>query len=122
MAEGTSKEEAIKLIYAAAPDAEKQLAVLKSARELNHPNLVRVFEVGRYEIDGRQLLYVVQEYAEENLSQVLPERALTPEEVREMLPPILDALQYLHGKGFAHGHLQPSNMARGRRVLTILQK
>jgi TonB family protein len=110
MAEGTSKEEAIKLIYAAAPDAEKQLAVLKSARELNHPNLVRVFEVGRYEIDGRQLLYVVQEYAEENLSQVLPERALTPEEVREMLPPILDALQYLHGKGFAHGHLQPSNV------------
>jgi TonB family protein len=107
---GKSKEAAIKLMYAAATDAEKQLAVLKSARELNHPNLIRIFEVGRCEIDGRQLLYVVQEYAEENLSQVLPERALTPEEVREMLPPILDALQYLHGKGFAHGHLQPSNI------------
>jgi TonB family protein len=110
MAGGKSEEAAIKLMYAAATDAEKQLAVLKSARELNHPNLIRVFEVGRSEIDGRQLLYVVQEYAEENLSQVLPERALTPEEVREMLPPILDALQYLHGKGFAHGHLQPSNI------------
>ena len=110
MAGGKSKEAAIKLMYAAATDAEKQLAVLKSARELNHPNLIRIFEVGRCEIDGRQLLYVVQEYAEENLSQVLPERALTPEEVREMLPPILDALQYLHGKGFAHGHLQPSNI------------
>jgi serine/threonine-protein kinase len=110
MAGGKSKEAAIKLMYAAASDAEKQLAVLKSARELNHPNLIRVFEVGRCEIAGRQLLYVVQEYAEENLSQVLPERALTPEEVREMLPPILDALQYLHGKGFAHGHLQPSNI------------
>jgi TonB family protein len=107
---GKSKEAAIKLMYAAVTDAEKQLAVLRSARELNHPNLIRVFEVGRNEIDGRQLLYVVQEYAEENLSQVLPERALTPEEVREMLPPILDALQYLHGKGFAHGHLQPSNI------------
>jgi TonB family protein len=110
MAGGKTQEAAIKLMYAAASDAEKQLAVLKSARELNHPNLIRVFEVGRCEIAGRQLLYVVQEYAEENLSQVLPERALTPEEVREMLPPILDALQYLHGKGFAHGHLQPSNI------------
>jgi len=110
MAGGKSKEAAIKLIYAPATDAEKQLAVLKSARELDHPNLIRIFEVGRCEIAGRQLLYVVQEYAEENLSQVLPERALTPEEVREMLPPILDALQYLHGKGFAHGHLQPSNI------------
>ena len=27
-----------------------------------------------------------------------------------MLDPILDALSYLHGRGFAHGHLKPSNI------------
>jgi TonB family protein len=110
ISQGESKEAAIKLIYAGATDADKQLLLWTSARELSHPNLIHVFEAGRSEIDGMQLLYVVEEYAEENLSQVLPERALTPEEVREMLPPILGALQYLHGKGFAHGHVQPSNV------------
>ncbi|MGB7333383.1 MAG: TonB family protein [Terriglobales bacterium] len=117
VAGGDSKEAAIKLVYAGTTDAEKQILLWTSARELNHPNLIRVFEAGRCEIDGMQLLYIVQEYAEENLAQVLPERALTPEEAREMLPPILGALQYLHGKGFVHGHIQPSNiLAIGNEV------
>jgi TonB family protein len=50
------------------------------------------------------------ECADENLSQFLPDRALTAAEVREMLKPTLDALQYLHEKGFVHGHLKPSNV------------
>jgi len=59
----------------------------------------------------------VTEYADENLSQVLSDRALTPEEAREMLDPVADALGYLHGKGFAHGRLTPSNiMAVGEQV------
>jgi eukaryotic-like serine/threonine-protein kinase len=105
-----SKEAAIKLIYASTTDAQKQLSLWTSARELNHPNLIRVFEAGRGEIDGKQLLYVVEEYAEENLAQILPERALTPEEAREMLPPVLHALEYLHGEGFVHGHIRPANI------------
>ena len=35
------------------------------------------------------------EYAEDNLAQILPHRALTPEEVRDLLEPALDALTYL---------------------------
>ncbi len=50
------------------------------------------------------------EYAEEDLSQILPERPLTPGEAREMLDPVLDALSYLHEKGFVHGHFKPSNI------------
>jgi len=44
------------------------------------------------------------------LSQVIPERALSADETREMLDPIIDALSYLHTKGFVHGHLKPSNV------------
>src|ERR1700678_239967 len=73
---GNSKEAAIKLIYATGADAEKQLSLWASAGDLSHPNLIRVFAAGRCEMDGMQLLYVVEEYAEENLSQVLPDRAL----------------------------------------------
>jgi TonB family protein len=105
-----SDRAAIKLIPPSHANGEKQLLRWQGARELNHPNLIRVFEAGQCELDGTELLYVVEEYAEENLSQILPERALTPAETRGMLPPVLEALQFLHDKGLVHGHIRPSNI------------
>jgi TonB family protein len=105
-----SEKAAIKLIPAGAGDANHQFLRWKAGSELSHPNLIRIFEAGRGELDGTELLYVVMEYAEENLSQILPERALTAEEARGMLAPILRALQFVHDKGFVHGHIQPSNI------------
>jgi TonB family protein len=62
-------------------------------------------------------LYVVMEYAEEDLSQILPQRPLTAAEVREMLEPVLSALTYLHGQGLVHSHVKPSNvLATGDRL------
>jgi TonB family protein len=111
---GDSGKAVIKLIAADAVDAEEQLQRCRAARELSHPNLIHIFEAG---LEGTALLFVVEEYAEENLAQILPERALTAEEAREMLRPVLRALQYLHGKGFVHGHIQPSNiLAIGEQV------
>jgi len=109
-AAGGSEKAAIKLIPAVTADAEKQLLRWKTARELHNPNLIRIFEAGRCELDSTHLLYVVEECAEENLSQILPERALTAEEVRVMLPPVLRALQFVHDNGFVHGHIRPSNI------------
>ena len=114
---GDSEKAAIKLIPADPAEVEKRLLRWDEASELAHPNLIRIFEGGRCELDGTALLYVVEEYAEENLSQILPERALTAEETRGMLAPILRALQYVHDSGFVHGHLQPSNiLAAGDQV------
>jgi len=55
-------------------------------------------------------IYAVLEFAEENLGEILPQRALTADEVRDVLDPALDVLVYLHGKGLVHGHLKPSNI------------
>ena len=107
---GDSEKAAIKLIPADAADAQKQLLRWQAARKLSHPNLIRLFEAGNCDLDGTSLLYVVEECAEENLSQILPERALTCEETRGMLPPLLRALQYVHDQGFVHGRIQPSNI------------
>jgi TonB family protein len=71
---------------------------------------MRLFDTGHCQIDGASLLYTVTEYADEVLAGILPERALTPDEAKEMLGPVLDALGYLHGKGLVHGHLKPSNI------------
>ena len=56
------------------------------------------------------MAYVVTEYADEVLSQIIPERPLTGDETRAMLDPVIDALEYLHGKGLVHAHLKPSNI------------
>lgn len=109
-ASGGSGDAAIKLIACDETSAEKQLLRWEEATELNHPNLIRIFEGGRCKLDDKDLIYVVEEYAEENLSQVLPERALTAEETREVLPPVLRALQFLHDNGFVHGRIHPSNI------------
>ncbi|MGB0123390.1 MAG: TonB family protein [Silvibacterium sp.] len=100
----------IKLIPADAGDAHARIAGWAATKDLSDPHLMRLFHAGRCQIDTSVLLYAVMEYAEEVLAEIIPERPLTPGEAEEMLGPILDALSYLHGKGFVHGHLKPSNI------------
>jgi TonB family protein len=101
---------AIKLILADATDAEAHIAGWAVTTTVSHPHFMRLLYTGRFQIDTTPLLYAVTEYAEEVLSQILPQRSLTPPEAKEMLDPVLDALSYLHGKGIVHGHLKPSNI------------
>jgi TonB family protein len=101
---------AIKLIAAGPGNAELQLARWGVAQRLPHPHLIRLLHTGRCRLDSRELIFAVMEYAEENLAQVLPQRALTPQEAREMLAPTLGALAFLHGQGYVHGHLAPANV------------
>ncbi len=104
------RQAAIKFISADDPAAGQQLAVWNQVAKLSHPNLLRLFHWGRCRLEGMNLLYVVMECAEENLAQILPQRALTPEETRDMLNPVVDVLVYLHAKFFVHSHIKPSNL------------
>ncbi len=87
---------AIKVIPAEFVDADRQLASWEKAAQLSHRHLLRIFEHGRAQVDGVDVLYVVMEYAEEDLSQILPERPLTADECTDMMQPVVDALAYLH--------------------------
>ena len=100
---------AIKLLPADAALAEGKLAQWRRAADLSHPNLLRIFDTGRCKLGGHPFLYLVMEYAEQTLAQILPQRALTSEEVRELLHPTLDALGFLHGRSMVHGQLKPAN-------------
>jgi len=71
---------------------------------------MRLFTSGRAKVNDMSMLYVVMEYAEENLGEVLTHRALTAAEAREMLDPALSGLAYLHAEGLVHGHLEPYNI------------
>jgi TonB family protein len=109
--ERAGQKAAIKFTYADSDaQAEHQLARWRSAAQLSHPNLIRIFECGRVQLDAHAYVYVVMEFAEEDLSQILPQRPLAPAEISQLLPPLLGALSYLHHKGFLHGRIKPSNV------------
>src|SRR5882724_277541 len=101
---------AIKLIHAEPATADLVLSRWRFALQLSHPYLLHLLDFGRCCLEDANFLYVVMEFAEEDLSQILPQRALTPAETRDVLKPVLDVLVYLHGKGLIHGHLKPSNI------------
>jgi TonB family protein len=101
---------ALKLVPAIPALAQTQLSHWTTATTLTHPHLIRLLEAGRCQLGGLQYLFVVMEYAEQTLSHILSQRALTPGEVREMLLPTLSALAFLHSKNLVHGQLKPSNI------------
>jgi TonB family protein len=105
-----SEKAAIKLMDWNGGDAESEVARLESVSKLSHPHLISAYAAGRCNMDGIVLAYAVMELADEDLSQILPQRALTPAEVRDMLPPVLDGLSYLHSNGLVHSRMKPSNV------------
>ncbi len=115
--EGNGADATIKLVAADGAEMEGQLRRWKAVRELSHPNLIRILAAGRTTVDGQDFVYAVEEFAEENLAQIVPERALGADEVRGMLDPLLLALEYVQGKGLVHGRIKPSNiMASGDQI------
>jgi TonB family protein len=115
----STQSAAIKLIRADRPDAAQQIACWRELVTLSHPNLLRVFHAGHCQMSGAPWLYVAMEYAEENVDQVLPVRPLSTTEVGDLLPPVLDALAYLHSKNFVHARIKPSNICAVKNQLKL---
>jgi TonB family protein len=105
-----SPDAAIKLIPEDDANSDLQLERWSAAAALSHPGLLGILHSGRCNIDGSPCLYIVTELADEDLGQLLPTRALTPDETRGMLAPVLSALDFLHESGFVHAGLKPSNI------------
>jgi TonB family protein len=100
---------AIKIVPADPARAETQLSRWRMAASLSHPHLIRLLDAGRCQLGDEPFVFVVMEYAEQSLSEILPHRPLTADEVRELLLPTLDALAFLHRRTLVQGHLKPSN-------------
>lgn len=101
----------IKLIPENAPDAERQLDSWRlAATVLSHPHLLQLFQAGRCKIGDVKLVYVVMECADEDLSQIIPQRPLTDAEATQVLQPALDAIAHIHAKGSIHGRIKPANI------------
>jgi eukaryotic-like serine/threonine-protein kinase len=113
------RKAAIKLVAAEGSEAVGLLGRWRHAAELSHPHLIRILASGRCEFNSTPILYVVMEYAEENLSTVLARRPLGPAEARSILNPVVDALSYIHAKGFVHTRIKPGNILAEEDLLKI---
>jgi len=101
------------------PSADDQVSRWAAAEKLSHPHLLRLFDHGRCQIDDTPVLFVVMEYAEENLAEIIPVRALSAGEATEMLLPTAEALAYLHRSGLVHGRIRPSNIMAADNQLKV---
>ncbi len=76
-------------------------------RELSHPNVVHV---ERY-IEANGTAYMVMAFEEGgSLATALERGPFDEEEIRELLPPLLDGLEAIHAKNFVHRDLKPANI------------
>ncbi|HEY6307758.1 MAG TPA: protein kinase, partial [Candidatus Angelobacter sp.] len=119
LTEDHGQQAAIKLLAADPANAQRQLSRWELAQRLSHPHLIRLLRTGRCQLGTVELIFAVMEYAEENLSQIVPERPLTPQEAREMLAPTLDALACLHSRGLVHRQLKPADIMAIKDQLKI---
>jgi eukaryotic-like serine/threonine-protein kinase len=104
---------------------DQRLAVERFLREaravaaLDHPNIVRIFDVARQ----NDVPYLVMEYVEgETLQQTLDrERRLPHGIAAEYIAQAAAGLQHAHEKGFIHRDIKPGNLIRDRSgVVKIL--
>jgi serine/threonine protein kinase len=91
----------------AAEDTEQFLREARATAQLNHPNIVRVYEVGR---EGDRI-YIVTDYVQGvDLANWLTEQHATPREAAELCSKLAGALQHAHEHGVIHRDLKPSNI------------
>jgi serine/threonine protein kinase/Tfp pilus assembly protein PilF len=75
--------------------------------QLNHPNIVTIYEIGEYE----GLPFITMEYVEGgSVDKYIAKRRLSMEEVLELAIQISDGLTEAHSHGIIHRDLKPSNI------------
>ena len=89
------------------PFVRRFLSEAKALGRLDHPNIVRVFNVDQ---DG-DTVYITMEFIEgESLVTLMKKEPFLPEAIAEFGATMADALDSAHQKGIVHRDVKPSNI------------
>jgi tetratricopeptide (TPR) repeat protein len=99
-------------------DAERLLREVQICRKITHPNVVRVFDLGRHE----GAIFIIMELLEGQVLVDLIDPALRPPiaRVKTILAEIASGLQEAHALGVVHRDLKPENVILTATRLKIL--
>ncbi|MDF7801825.1 protein kinase [Pontiellaceae bacterium B1224] len=97
--------------------ADRFVREARALGQLNHPNIVTLYEFGHVELEGGEpLYYFLMEYVDGlNLRQLQGNGRVEPREALAIVPQICDALQYAHDQGIVHRDIKPENILLDRR-------
>ncbi|MEO8972149.1 MAG: helicase C-terminal domain-containing protein [Ktedonobacteraceae bacterium] len=121
------KEVFIRVLSAPFTNEEAKETFLTRAMQLKkftHRNAVPVLDYGltHDSATSEEVGYLVMQYVTgETLRQRFSTgQQLAPDEVKRLLTPIADALQYAHTKNILHGNLHPGNLLTGSNKETLI--
>ena len=93
-------------ILPANADTKHILREAKILAKLNHPNIVKVYDV----FEENSTIYIVMELIEgEPVANLAP---MNPNDVLELTRTLIDVLDYIHKKKVLHRDIKPSNIMR----------
>ncbi len=102
-----NREVALK-VYRRSQIQEPNVLEGRSLAQLDHPNIVKVFDVGESD-DGDS--FVAAELIEgENLDTVIQSRKFTVEEALELVRTLAEGLHHAHTRGVVHRDVKPANI------------
>src|SRR5829696_6613022 len=93
--------------------AERFQREARLGASLNHPNVVRVFDV--FEETDDEVTTLVLEYVDgETLAHAIRRGRLPPDQALAILEPLADALDHAHENGIIHRDVKPANVLLAR--------
>lgn len=87
-------------------DEDELIERLRAAAKIHHPHVVAIREAALSHLDEIPVVVAEMEMTDENLSDVLRDRVLTPQEGRQVLDAVLAALGAMHAHGLVHRHVE----------------
>ena len=116
-----NREVAIKMIlsgqFANDDEMERFYAEAEAAANLNHPNIVTIYEIG--EVDGRH--FFSMEYVPgDSLADLVRERPLPPRRAADYVHGICEAVQLAHDNGILHRDIKPANVLVNKKDIPLV--
>jgi calcium/calmodulin-dependent protein kinase I len=107
----TKEKVAIKVIQKAGVDSEEmdnlhtEISILS---ELDHPNIVKLYEA--FETDEKLFLVMELMQGGELFDRIVENECFTEDEAKQVMMPIIDAVEYCHSHDIIHRDLKPENL------------